>query len=69
MSHNLRRKFRYQIRTHKRSANGWRSWSFGLRAGLWPCMMAPFVQVAFLFWIVELWHGYPSKEMMRRDDA
>jgi hypothetical protein len=34
--------------------------NYGLRVGYWPCLRAPFIQIAFHKWLVELWFGYPS---------
>ena len=33
---------------------------FGIRIGYWPCRKGPYLQCTFLFWHLEVWHGYPS---------
>jgi len=59
---------RWMARRNKRSADAESAIGFGFRIGYWPCLRAPYVQVSFLFWHAELWHGYPSKEQIQRDD-
>jgi hypothetical protein len=39
--------------------------NYGLRVGYWPCLRAPFIQIAIHKWLVELWFGYPSYKSRR----
>jgi len=34
--------------------------AFGIRVGYWPCLKAPFVQVALFRWRIEVWYGLLS---------
>lgn len=54
------RKLRAQIHHNKRDLGGVPSVGFGSRVGYWPCLRAPYVQIAFLFWRVDIWHGLAS---------
>jgi hypothetical protein len=54
------RKTRCMIRNNKFSADGRSALGYGIRAGWWPCLEAPYVQLAFHRWRVELWWGLPS---------
>jgi hypothetical protein len=59
------RKFRWAIRTGKRGVEGYAT-AYGLRIGYWPCLRAPYLQIAFHRWRIEVWHGLPS---YRGEDA
>jgi hypothetical protein len=52
--------FRAAIRAGKRNAAGKYALGYGLRVGYWPCLEAPYVQVAFHRWRIEAWFGLPS---------
>jgi hypothetical protein len=54
------RRFHAAIRVGKRSPLGKYVLGYGLRVGYWPCLKAPYVQIAFHRWRVEIWHGEPS---------
>jgi hypothetical protein len=56
----MRRKLRWLFRRNQASADGRTAIGFGVRLGYWPCLQAPYMQCAFLFWHFEVWHGYPS---------
>ena len=64
----MRRMFRVWARSNPRRADGAPVIALGLRIGYWPCLKAPFVQVSFLAWRVEIWHGYESAERMARGE-
>lgn len=49
------------------SETGKHAWSFGIRAGYWPCLKAPFVNIEFATWRIDMWHGLPSKETGREN--
>lgn len=51
---------RCMVRDAKRSPDNRQQWSLGLRIGYWPCLRGPYVQVAVLCWVVDLWYGLPS---------
>lgn len=34
--------------------------SFGIRFGYWPCLEAPFFELAFGVWRWQIWFGYES---------
>jgi len=55
----MARRFRLEVRTSK-ERDGRFALGYGLRVGYWPCLKAPFLQVAFYRWRVEVWHGLPS---------
>lgn len=44
----------------KRRADGANQLAIGLRVGYWPCLRAPYVQVVFACWRIEIWFGLPS---------
>lgn len=54
------RRFRYQLERTKRSPQGTHAHGYGLRVGYWPCLKAPYVQVALAIWRLDVWHGLPS---------
>lgn len=54
------RKFRWHVRRNKESPEHQPSIGFGLRLGWWPCLRGPYLQVAFLYWRLDMWHGLPS---------
>jgi hypothetical protein len=53
------RKLRIGVRKSTRGEAGY-ALGYGLRIGYWPCLLAPYVQIAFHHWRVEIWHGLPS---------
>jgi hypothetical protein len=53
-------RFRTAIRAGKRSPEGRYALAYGLRIGYWPCLRAPYVQLAFHRWRIEAWYGLPS---------
>lgn len=55
----MNRKFRFEIRNSKQGAPGF-SLGYGVRVGYWPCLKAPYIQVAWHRWRLELWYGLPS---------
>jgi hypothetical protein len=59
------RKLRTMIRDNKRSPDGRPSIGFGARVGFWPCLEAPYLQVAFHRWRIEMWFGLPSYRQHR----
>jgi hypothetical protein len=59
----MSRRLRWSARdgTTKTTAEGIRRVrAFGVRVGYWPCLQAPFVEVAFNTRRYELWYGLPS---------
>ena len=50
-------KFRKQVRLSAKSRDGRHALSFGMRFGYWPCLKAPFVQLAVGPYLVDLWFG------------
>ena len=54
------RRFRAAVRTGKRNGEGRYALGYGLRFGYWPCLRAPYAQLAFHRWRLELWFGLPS---------
>ena len=55
------RRLRAMVRgTAAQQSTGKRCVSFGVRAGYWPCLLAPFVTVTFWRWHLDVWHGLPS---------
>lgn len=63
-----RRRFRIQVRHLPAAAWGAQSIGFGLKFGYWPCLKAPYIQIAFLFWRVEIWHGLPAESKAETTD-
>lgn len=49
-----------QLRSTKTNKQGDRVFTIGGRFGYWPCLQAPFIQLALGFWTFELWYGLPS---------
>lgn len=56
------RNFHWQIRNFKTAPDGRPMVAFGFRFGYWPCLNAPFVQLALGSWRCEAWYGLPAKE-------
>lgn len=54
------RRFRRQLIRNRQSPEGRTALGFGIRIGYWPCLKAPYVQIAFALWRLDLWHGLPS---------
>jgi hypothetical protein len=54
-------RLRFRIRENERSPEGQPVIAFGVRIGYWPCVIAPFVQVAAFAWRFEVWYGLPPK--------
>lgn len=53
-------RLRHAIRSNKLSPQGKPSLGYGLRMGYWPCLQAPYLQIAIHRWRVEVWRGLPS---------
>jgi hypothetical protein len=53
-------RFHGAVRTGKASPEGRYALAYGLRFGYWPCLRAPYVQVAVHHWRLEIWFGLPS---------
>lgn len=51
---------RASVRAATRSPEGKPVLAFGLRVGYWPCLRAPFLELAFHRWRIDLWVGLPS---------
>ena len=62
-------RIRAATRTGKCSAEGRYTLAYGLRLGYWPCLKAPYIQVAFHRWRFELWFGLPSYLPKHQDSA
>jgi hypothetical protein len=56
----MSRRLHGMIRVGKRNAEGRHALGYGLRLGYWPCLKAPYVQIAFHRWRLEVWFGLPS---------
>ena len=54
------RTFHTAVRETSKKPNGPHVQQLGVRVGYWPCLRAPFVQVAFGHFMYELWYGEPS---------
>lgn len=54
------REFRFRVSVNDRDQRGRTSIGFGFRFGYWPCLKAPYLQIAFACWRFDLWHGLPS---------
>ncbi len=54
------RGFRFSCRAATRSPEGRPVLAFGLRVGYWPCLRAPFLELAVGRWRLDFWHGLPS---------
>lgn len=54
------RAFHLARRLSRKSPEGRHAWSFGLRVGYWPCLLAPYVAVDFGKHRLEAWYGLPS---------
>lgn len=57
------KRFHFQTRRFPKSEEGKQMLTLGIRIGYWPCLKAPFIQVAVWAWRIEFWYGLPSKEM------
>jgi hypothetical protein len=53
------RKLHIMVRPSRRGVAG-QAIGYGLKVGYWPCLKAPFVQLALHRWIVDVWFGLPS---------
>lgn len=51
---------RATARRQQQRSDGKHVLGFGLRAGYWPCLRAPFVRLDFAHYIFEVWVGYRS---------
>ena len=64
-----RRRLRWSARpgTEKRGEDGrvLAVRAFGVKLGYWPCLKAPFVEVAFGRRRYDLWYGLPSYKQYR----
>jgi hypothetical protein len=47
------------VRMSTRGAAGY-AIGYGLKVGYWPCLRAPYIEVAFHRWRLDLWYGLPS---------
>jgi hypothetical protein len=65
----FRRKFRVEVRNNRESPEGQVHICFGIRVGYWPCLLAPYVQLAFWKWRLDIWHGLPSLAQVEKGDA
>lgn len=55
------RRLRFQLIANDRSADRQRSsLGFGFRFGYWPCLRAPYLQLALGTRRVDIWYGDPS---------
>lgn len=50
---------RFMVYHNYRSPEGYRAWSFGVRIGFWPCLMAPFISFSTGPVSLDFWLGYP----------
>lgn len=46
-----------QWNRNKQSPKGKTAWGFGLRVGYWPCLGAPYLQLAVALWRLDLYWG------------
>jgi hypothetical protein len=53
-------RLRAMLRNNKRSAAGSPAIGYGLKVGYWPCLLAPYAQIAFHRWRLDIWYGLPS---------
>lgn len=60
-----RRRLRLRVSINDRDQTGRTSLGLGLRVGWWPCLKAPYIQVAAFWWRIDLWHGLPSYKYQR----
>lgn len=59
------RKLRFYARRNAESTDGRTAFYVGLRVGYYPCLDAPFVQLALAYWRFEFWYGLPSYKHAR----
>ena len=59
MSDPFHRKLRATIR-NSTLGNAEYAIGYGLKLGYWRCLQAPFVQIDFHRWLIEVWYGLPS---------
>lgn len=59
----------YTARFARRPTDGMPSWGFGIRFGYWPCVHAPYLQLAFLFWRVSVWYGLKGNKNTKELEA
>jgi hypothetical protein len=53
-------RFHWQCRLTDTSPDGHHIIMYGIRVGYWPCLHAPFLQIALGIHILECWYGLPS---------
>lgn len=51
---------RMMLRRNRVSLDGTFAVGFGFRFGYWPCLKAPYLQLAFAIWRADFWIGLPS---------
>jgi hypothetical protein len=56
----MKRRARYMIRCFQKSSDGRQMIALGVRFGYWPCLRAPFIQIAIWKWRCEFWYGFES---------
>ena len=61
----MKRCWRYNLRPTKKNRKGERVLAIGMRVGYWPCLNAPYIQVAWGYYTLEVWHGFPSYKATR----
>jgi hypothetical protein len=60
--------FRWHIRPTKKRNDGRFVFALGARIGYWPCVEAPFVEIALGRCMFALWHGLASLEQVEAGD-
>lgn len=56
----MKRTLHVQLHRTRNDARGRHSQAIGARVGYWPCLHAPFVQLAIGSYRLDVWHGLPS---------
>lgn len=50
----MKRRIHFGYRRFDTSSDGRKLLSIGFRVGYWPCIYAPFIQVAIIYWKIEV---------------
>lgn len=59
------RRLRKGVRKTTTSPEGQHVQSAGVRVGYWPCLKAPFVQIAVGNRVIDIWYGGPTRKTQK----
>lgn len=48
------------LRPTLQNKQGRRLIALGVKLGYWPCLRAPYLQLALGWWALDIWYGEPS---------